>query len=378
MDQRSGPVRHPARLADGREIIYFDATGDAARAAVPDRRDLGESVFASEIRFDPLVSEWVAIAAQRQSRTYHPPADQCPLCPSRDGRMTEIPAPDYDIVVFENRFPSFALAVPEPPPYVDDPLYLRRAGRGRCEVVCFTSDHGASFASLTPEKVHDVMDVWADRTRDLGALPEVAQVFPFENRGEEIGVTLLHPHGQIYGYPFITTRTQRMLGAAHEHAYRTGRNLFDDVVATERRAGTRIIGANDHWVAFVPAAARWPYEVHLYPARRVPDIPALTSDERAAFGPLYLDVLRRFDALFTPAPRESGTATGSGRTPYIAAWQQAPVHEGRDALALHMELFTLRRSADKLKYLAGSESGMGVWINDIPPETAAERLRSAL
>lgn len=365
--RRSGPYKHPARLADGREIIYFDDRPDSGRAAVRDERDLGESVTASEIRFDPLVGEWVALAAQRQSRTYHPPADQCPLCPSRPGRPSEIPAPDYDVVVFENRFPSFARGVPEPPSYVDEPLYARRAGRGRCEVVCFTSDHGTSFAGLTPERVRAVVDVWADRTRDLGALPEVAQVFPFENRGEEIGVTLLHPHGQIYGYPFVTTRTQRMLLAAHEHAYRTGRNLFDDVVAAERRAGTRIVGENAHWVAFVPAAARWPYEVHLYPARRVPDLPALTDEERDAFGPLYLDLLRRFDALFPEV----------GRTPYIAAWQQAPVHEGRDALALHLELFTLRRTADKLKYLAGSESGMGVWINDVPPETAAERLRSA-
>ena len=374
--QRSGPYRHPARLADGREIIYFDDRPDAGRARVPDERDLGESVTASEIRFDPLVGEWVAIAAQRPSRTYHPPADQCPLCPSRAGRPSEIPAPDYDIVVFENRFPSFAREVPEPPPYVDDPppdsvrgspQYPRRGGRGRCEVVCFTSDHGKSFADLTPERVRAVVDVWADRTRELGALPEVAQVFPFENRGEEIGVTLLHPHGQIYGYPFVTTRTQRMLLAAHEHAYRTGRNLFDDVIAAERGAGTRVVAENAHWVAFVPAAARWPYEVHLYPLRRVPDIAALAPEERDAFAPLYLDVLRRFDALFPEL----------GRTPYIAAWQQAPVAEGRDALALHLELFTLRRTADKLKYLAGSESGMGVWINDVPPETAAERLRQA-
>ena len=376
--QRSAPVKNPARLADGREIIYFDDLPGSGRASVPDRRDLGEQAVASEIRYDPLTGEWVVIAAQRQTRTYHPPPDQCPLCPSRGDRLTEIPAPGYDIVVFENRFPSFATHVPEPAPNADDPLYPRRAGRGRCEVVCFTSDHGASFADLTAERVRSVVDVWADRTRDLGALPEVAQVFPFENRGAEIGVTLLHPHGQIYGYPFVTARSRRMLLTAHQHAYRTGRNLFDDVVAAERRAGTRVVGGNEHWIAFVPAAARWPYEVHLYPARRVPDIPALTVEERDAFAPVYLDVLRRFDALFAPAAPDAGSYAGTGRTPYIAAWQQAPVHEGRDSLALHLELFTLRRTADKLKYLAGSESGAGVWVNDIPPETAAERLRAAL
>ena len=192
-----------------------------------------------------------------------------------------------------------------------------RPGVGRCEVVCFTSDHNSSFGALPPARVRTVLDALADRTAEMSALPGVAQVFPFENRGVEIGVTLHHPHGQIYAYPFVPPRTRAMLAAAApaRRAHRR-RNLYADVLAAERAAGVRVVAANEHWTAYVPAAARWPFEVHLAPHRQVPDIPALDDAERDAFGPLYLDVLRRFDALFDQP------------MPYISAWHQASVRRG--------------------------------------------------
>jgi UDPglucose--hexose-1-phosphate uridylyltransferase len=332
------------QLSDGREIVYFDESPDSGRAAYPDTRGLPAPAFAPpEIRADPLTGEKVVIAAQRQDRTFLPPTDECPLDPSRPGRPTEIPAPDYDVVVFENRFPSL------------------REPHGRCEVMCFTPDHDASFATLTPRRVRTVLEAWIDRTETLGRLPGVQQVYCFENRGEEIGVTLHHPHGQVYAFPFVTPRTQQMINQAR--AYKG--NLFDDMVARELAAGIRIVTRNEHWVAFVPQAARWPFEVRIFPLARVPDLPTLNSDAKDAFGPLYLDVLKKFDGLFgQPAP-------------YIAAWHQAPGQDlqTRSAFAAHLQVFSVRRAAGKLKYLAGTESGMGVWINDVVPEEAARRLR---
>jgi len=372
-----------ARLSDGREIVYFDESEGADRAAVPDKRGLppappgGEATDESALRWDPLSGEWVVIAAARQDRTFLPPADQCPLCPSVNGRLTEIPAPNYDVVVFENRFPSLRGTwhdMPDLPGLTrrgEAPagtLAARRASVGRCEVVCFTSDHDSAFASLTPERVRTVVEAWADRTAALGKITGVEQVYCFENRGEEIGVTLHHPHGQIYAFPFATPKTERMIQQIHTYASaHDGANLIDDLIEYELDAGKRVVTRNDHWIAFVPEAARWPYEVRLFPVRRVPDIPALDSAQRDAFGTLYLDVLRRFDRLFgKPAP-------------YIAAWHQAPIHDAaaRDAFGAHLQVFSLRRAENKLKYLAGTESGMGVWINDIVPEAAAERLREA-
>ncbi|MDJ0460487.1 galactose-1-phosphate uridylyltransferase [Streptomyces sp. H27-C3] len=342
------------RLADGRELLYYDSRDDTVRDA-PDLRPLDTVATTAQIRHDPLLGDAVAIASHRQARIYHPPADECPLCPSRSGRRSEIPAADYDVAVFENRFPSLA------------------GDAGRCEVVCFTSDHDASFADLTEDQAALVLEAWADRTAELAELPQVKQVFLFENRGVEIGVTLGHPHGQIYGYPFVTPRTELMLRSARAHLAKTGRNLFDDVLAHERSEGTRVVLEGEHWVAFVPYAAHWPYEVHLYPKQRVPDLRALGDAARTEFPQIYLELLRRFDRIFGP---------DEPPTPYISAWHQAPFGEpgdlegaGLGGFALHLELFTIRRTAGKLKFLAGSESGMNVFINDVPPETAAERLR---
>jgi UDPglucose--hexose-1-phosphate uridylyltransferase len=384
-----------ARLADGREIIYYDESPGLGRATMPDRRPLGYRPASpgepgepngavggespSGLRWDALAGEWVIIAAQRQDRTFLPPAEECPLDPSREGRLTEIPADDYDVVVFENRFPSLRgagdpaaaagplPAVPEPDGPLDTAGVTGRPATGRCEVVCFTSDHDASFASLSPRRVRTVLEAWADRTAVLQDMPGIKQVYCFENRGEEIGVTLSHPHGQIYGYPFVTPRTERMLSQARAHAAAGRANLFDELLAGELAARARIVSRNEHWAAFVPAAARWPYEVLLFPARRVPSLPDLGADAREAFCTLYLDVLGRLDALFgVPLP-------------YIAAWHQAPGGDwsARQEFALHLQVLSIRRAPGKLKYLAGSESGMGVWINDVLPEDAARRLREA-
>jgi UDPglucose--hexose-1-phosphate uridylyltransferase len=358
--------RTETRLADGRVLYYFDAEPGIVRDA-KDTRDLPRTQTASEIRWDPLLDQWVVIASHRQGRTFLPPADECPLDPSRNGRHTEIPADDYEVVVFENRFPSLATSAllgPDPDDLADDdPLFTRRAGVGRAEVVCFTSDHSAAFDSLPPERVDTVFDAWVDRTRDLNAMPEVEQVFVFENRGEEIGVTLSHPHGQIYAYPFVPPRMRRQLDSARRYRKETGECLHCALLAAERRAGTRIVTENDLVTVLVPHAARWPYEAHVYPRRHVPDLPALTDEERAAVARAYLDLLQRFDRLF-PTP-----------TPYISGWMQAPARTDRDVAHVHAEVFSIRRAAGKLKYLAGSESGAEVWINDISPEGAAAALR---
>ena len=277
--------------------------------------------------------------------------------------------------MFENRSPSFGPALAEatddapaasdPPRGLDDLAHLdlgrSRTSVGRCEVVCFSPEHAGSFGTQSVTRARTVIEAWADRTAALSALPGIEQVFPFENRGEAIGVTLHHPHGQIYSYPYITPRTTRLL----ESIDRTSPDLFARILAFEQ-AGPRVLLRGEHWTAFVPFAARWPIEVHLLPHRQVPDFAGLTDAERDELAPLYLRLLRGVDALYGDA------------TPYIAAWHQAPVHRGRDTVRLNLQLTSPRRAADKLKFLAGSEAAMGAWIGDVPPETAAEKLRAAI
>lgn len=370
-------TRTARTLADGREIIYFDDVSAGTPRDAADTRPLEPHTSSSQLRLDPLTREWVTVASQRQSRTFMPSADDNPLAPSRPGHPTEVPEASYDVVVFENRFPSFSTtteAVPDPDPGdlvlagsgEADPLVGRRPGTGRCEVVCFSSDADQSFRELSAQRVATIVQAWADRTTALSHLEGVRYVFPFENRGVEIGVTLSHPHGQIYAYPFIPPTAQRILDTSLAHRERTGRILYADLLEAELDSKVRIVTANEHWTAFVPAAARWPVEVHVAPNVTVPDIPALSPEQRAAFGPLYLKLLTGLDALYGKP------------LPYIAAWRQAPVSVGRDAWGLHLAVFSIRRAADKLKYLAGSESGMGAFISDVVPEAVAARLREVV
>lgn len=370
-----GVVKRSTRLADGRELIYYDdprTTLGAERAI--DARELAPRPETATMRRDVLTGDWVSIAAARQNRAFLPPAQLDPLAPQTPTNPSEIPSL-YDVAVFENKSPSFgpALAVAhgaapvgtDAPRDLDDlvapGLGRTRTSVGRCEVVCFSPEHSGSFGSLTPTRARTIIEAWADRTAALSALPGVEQVFPFENRGEAIGVTLPHPHGQIYAYPYITPRTTSLLASID----REGADLFARILDFER-AGERVILEGEHWTAFVPFAARWPIEIHLLPHRHVADFAETTDAERDELAPLYLRLLRGVDALY------------DSPTPYIAAWHQAPVHRGRDSARLHLQLTSPRRAADKLKFLAGSEAAMGAWIGDIPPETAAARLREAV
>jgi UDPglucose--hexose-1-phosphate uridylyltransferase len=367
-------------LADGRELIYFDdsepyVSGARSRDVV-DQRPLDARPAAGTMRLDALVGDWVSIADHRQNRTFLPPADECPLCPTGVGTMpSEIPAHEYDVVVFENRFPSFAGDDAEAVASADaaagslSPLLAHAPALGRCEVVCFTSDHDASFSSLSVARARTVVDVWVDRTRELSALDAVEHVFCFENRGQEIGVTLHHPHGQIYAYPFVPARAETMMRQAREHHQRTGHLLGADLLAAELEAGSRIITRGTHWTSYVPYAARWPVEVHLVPNRDVADLVALDDAERDELAEVYLDLLRRLDRYY------EGSDGSPIAMPYIAGWHQAPVRQGRDISRLHLQVMSVLRAPGRLKYLAGSESGVGAWVNDVAPEHIAARLR---
>ncbi|GEK79479.1 galactose-1-phosphate uridylyltransferase [Agrococcus baldri] len=350
-------------LADGRELIYFDDAGTAERERRADARALDARPATPMMRFDPLSAEWVTVATARQGRVHLPPAAFDPLAPQSPGNPSEVPD-DYDVAVFENRSPSFG---PSTADEVPDPfaavaaIGAARPAVGRCEVVCFSPDHTGSFGTQSSLRARTVVEAWAERTRALSAVPGVAHVFPFENRGVEIGVTLHHPHGQIYGYPSVPQRIRRIAQSVEEH----GPDLFADLLDSERQ-GPRVLIAGEHFTAFVPFAARWPVEVQLMAHRQVPDLAATNDAERAELAALTLRIARGLDALYD-AP-----------LPYMAGWIQAPVDAHRDDIRLTWQVSSPRRAVDRLKFLAGSESLMGAWVADIAPEDGAARLRDAI
>lgn len=319
----------------------------------------------SELRWNPVLGEWVVTATHRQDRTYHPPDGFCPLCPTRQGAFpTEVPAEDYEIVVFENKYPSFRPA-PDGPAVDGDDLYQVRPSQGVCEVVLYSSDHKGSLGGLAVVDIARLVDVWADRYAELGRLEYIDYVLIFENRGEAIGVTLDHPHGQIYAFPYVPPRPARELENAADYWRGTGRCLFCDILKKEVADGRRLVAENDGFVAFVPFFARYPYEVHLLPRQHATSMLEFSEDQRWNLARMLKVVLQKYDRLF------------GFPLPYTMVMHQAPT-DGQEYgyYHFHIEFCPPNRTATKLKYLAGCETGAGTFINDTLPEEKAAELRA--
>jgi UDPglucose--hexose-1-phosphate uridylyltransferase len=302
-----------------------------------------------ELRFNELLGAQVVYAIHRQERTFLPSADHCPLCPTRPGGpATEIPFPAFEIAVFENRFPAF------------------EAPRGAAEVIVYTDKHEGSLGTLPPERVEALMWVWRHRYAELGARGDVRYVMIFENRGVEVGVTLHHPHGQVYAYPFLPPIPEKELQADA----RAGGCAVCERLAGELRDGRRVIYEDGGVASYVPFAARWAFEVHVVlRAHRISLLECDAAELRALAAALHA-LVRGYDALFDRP------------FPYVMVVHQAPtgVAPGEPAAGghVHVEFYPPLRSADKLKYLAGSEQGAGTFIADTIPEESAARLREAI
>ena len=322
----------------------------------------------NQLRWDPTLREWVAYATHRQDRTFLPPAEYCPLCPTEPGGFpTEVPKDHYDIVVFENKFPSLSPDAPEPDER-GTALTPTAPGRGVCEVVLYSDDHDATLAGMSERRIRNLVEVWADRYGELGSREEVRYVFIFENKGEAIGVTLHHPHGQIYAYPFIPPRPKKELEAAREYRTESGRCLHCDLVSQEHEDGRRIVAKGEHFSAFVPFYAHFPFEAHVYSRRCAPSIADLDASERNDLARVLKRLLTGYDALF------------GFSLPYMMVMHQSPTDgEDYDGVAhFHIEFYPPNRTADKLKYLAGSETGAGAYVVDTLPEQTAGTLRAAV
>jgi len=315
-----------------------------------------------ELRHDPVLDEWVIISPQRQNRTFLPPAEYCPLCPTRPGQAeTEIPREDYEIAVFENLFPSLTRDAALLTPSGSHPS---RPGRGVCEVVCYTPVHDTTLADLPVRQIVRLIEVWKDRYAVLGARKEVKYVLIFENKGKEIGVTLTHPHGQIYAFPFIPPRPARELRSAKIYREKNGRCLFCDIVADEMKIRSRIVVENGEFVGFIPSWAHWPYEVHLYPKRHEESIAPLSPKTIGLFADALKRLLTGYDRLF------------GFSLPYIMILHQAPTDgKAHPCCHFHVEFYPPYRTGKKLKYPAGCESGGWVFINDTIPEDRAAFMR---
>lgn len=319
----------------------------------------------SEMRWNPLLGEWVVTATHRQDRTFLPPAGYCPLCPTAEGGFpTEVPESDYEFVVFDNKFPSLRHPAYEPAIEGSDLMPVSESS-GICEVVLYSSHHNATLTDLSLEKTRQLVKVWRDRYEELGSIPEIGYVFIFENKGEAIGVTINHPHGQIYAFSFIPPRVAREIESENQYFQDKKRCLHCDIILNELAEQKRIVASNDRFVAFVPFYARYPYEIHLYARKHLQSMAEFSEEDERDFAALLKVVLEKYDALW------------GFSLPYMMVMHQKPTDGGDyPGNHFHVEFYPPNRTAQKLKYLAGCESGAGTFVNDTLPEEKAAELRA--
>jgi UDPglucose--hexose-1-phosphate uridylyltransferase len=346
---------------DGRELTLY------SRYPIAD--DIGAQSPGSEpvqanphLRWHPLRGEWVAYASHRQGRTFMPPPQYNPLAPTHDPEFpTELPQGDYDFAVFDNRFPSLTPTATDPPAAIVDTL----PANGACEVVVFSQNAQASLSTLPLEHLELLLQVWGDRTQAISRHSQIQYILPFENKGVEVGVTLHHPHGQIYAYPFVPPVPARMEKCQLEYYQQYHRGLLQDLIQKEIADDQRILYYDEWAVAFVPVCARYPYEVWIAPIQAVATFEDLTEEQRSALARAIKTVTMKYDGLWNRP------------FPYLMAWFQAPVNSGsHPEWHLHAEFYPPYRTSERLKYLAGTELAAGMFANDALPEEKAKELQA--
>jgi UDPglucose--hexose-1-phosphate uridylyltransferase len=344
---------------DGRELHLYGRAPLVvdAEAAAPER-----GAGQPHLRWHPLRGEWVVYAAHRQTRTFLPPPDFDPLAPARDPAVpTEVPAGNWEVAAFDNRFPSLRPDAWQAP----EAIVETAPAAGACEVVVYTQSREGSLGDLPLGHVELVVAVWAERTREIGRRPEIRYVFPFENRGEVVGVTLHHPHGQIYAYPFVPPIPARELASQRAHLEQHGVGLVEQLVRRELEDGRRVLYDGPEVVAWVPVCARYAYEVWVAPKRAAPTLADLTEAEQADLARALKTVILKYDGLW------------SAPFPYVMVVHQAPTDgDPHPEAHVHFEFYPPYRAPGRLKYLAGTEIGTGTFAADTLPEEKAAELRA--
>ena len=313
----------------------------------------------TELRWNPTVREWVSTASHRQHRPQMP-ADWCPFCPG-SGRVPD----DYDVYLYSNDFPAFSIP-PAQPSIAGDNFYRVGLSHGKCDVVLYHPDHNTSLPQLSIEHLTRLVRLWRKRFTELKRTPGIRYVLIFENKGAVIGVTMPHPHGQIYAFPFVPPRIEKELAAARAHKRSRRRCLYCDILKKERRAKLRMVAENKAFTAFIPFYARWPYEVHIFARRHAEAIDCFRPTEERALAEILKWVTLKYDNLF------------GFSFPYMMVLHQAPVEGRHPYFHFHIEFYPPHRSKEKLKYLASVETGAGSFLNDSLAEEKAAELRVVL
>lgn len=353
--------RRELRKPDGRGLTLYART-PIGENIEPTQPQVEAPKGEPHLRWHPLREEWVTYAAHRQNRTFFPPPEYNPFAVTASKEFpTELPVGDYDIAVFDNLFSSFKTNAQLAPTLGVD----TRPAEGHCEVVVFSKDPAGSLTAMPLNQIRLLLDVWADRYEVISRNPKIQYILPFENRGVEVGVTLHHPHGQIYSYPFVPPVPRKMSESQERYFIKHGRTVLQDLIDGEKRDRARIIHEGASSISFIPICARYAYETWVAPLRPVASLGELSADERDDFARTLKITLAKFDGLWAQP------------FSYLMALYAAPVNgAAREGWHFHIEFYPPYRAKSRLKFLAGTEIGAGIFVNDTLPEEKAAELRA--
>ena len=313
----------------------------------------------AELRYNPFKNDWVMVASARQERP-NMPKDWCPFCPG-SGRVPD----SYNVLKYDNDFPALSMNPPGPDDVATD-FFKVKESYGKCEVILYSPDHQMTLPQLSLLHVKKLVDLWRDRFFELSQDDRIRYVMIFENRGEVVGVTMPHPHGQVYAFPFVPKKIELKLECATQYKQRTGRCLFCDWLKAEQDAGRRVIFENDHFRVIIPFFSEFAYGTQIISKKHVAFITDLDEAQKMALAEAVRNTVGMYDSLFDTL------------FPYMMCMYNAPVNMGdMDSFHFHIEFFTPMRARDKQQFLAASETGAWAHCNPTAPEEKAEELKAA-
>ena len=314
----------------------------------------------AELRWNPLIKDWVMIASHRQNRPQMP-KDWCPFCPG-SGKVPD----KFTVYKYDNDFPALSQNPPVPDD-VETNIYKTKPAYGKCEVILYSPEHTVTLPELPVTHIRELVDLWTERFNELSKDEKIKYVFIFENRGAAVGVTMPHPHGQIYGYSVIPKKIELEINSFKEHEAETGNCLMCDMIKDEIEAKKRIIAENDDFIVFLPFFTEYPYGVYIAAKRHFQNLNDMTEHEKDSLAAILKETAGTLDSLFDFA------------FPYMMCMYQNPVNTGEntDFHHFHIAFYPPMRSADKIKYCASSETGAWAHCNPTAPEEKAEELRAA-
>lgn len=320
-------------------------------------KNLVEQMY--ELRWNPVLKWWIMISTERQERPLLP-NDYCPFCPD----STKVP-PDYDVFSYQNDWP---ILMPDPPGVSTSSSFYKVAkSYGKCEVVLYSPDHNASLGELPLKQIEKLVDLWTERYIELGKEDFINYVFIFENRGEEVGVTIVHPHGQIYGFPFIPKKIEVELESCKEYFEREKKCLHCQILEEELRLKDRIVDENESFVTFVPFFADYPYQVFIVSREHKLSLVDFNKKEKRDLSLSLRRIVQTYDKLFDRV------------FPYMMCFHQKPT-DGKDYsyYHFHIEFYPPLRNRHTQKFNASSETGSWTHGNPTSPEEKAEELRNIM